>query len=732
MEFINLENGLTYNGSSPYIHHFTDGQSTGINYTKVLCVLSEKLTLHINMDSEVFSLLDLSCITNIDNYSFFSHKAYINLEAMKCKKLESKGYKFKDKYIHVFYIVAQSKICGEIIDNFTIDGEEFNICGDFYGEDERLKNSLENFEISFPDSFKGAIYESNVHEEANDNILLNRKYKELLQNYWNIIMSKGSYNSLIDSLKWFEWGDLIRIEEYWKRHDYQYAYLPTEINKTLNSELIQLLNNISKTTFYGLYCCIYKEVPEMFDEEGNPKLDNVLFKWGIDDISLKMTLLGNFYQTYFMPIHLDLLHSSIEHWVFTANKKIMNASSIEFYNTFNNVKTFDCEYDKKPQLKPTKLYFYNDTLFKIGNGCSTKLRYVPSDEVLDKYFKDICAVSRFKCYIPDTLIKRSKVICANGEIIIRDTDYTAYNTNGCIEFELMFLTPGQWNVVLEFETIDCFTYTKELNVYVQEHIYNPLTLYSLTYKGLEDFKCLDTRFNELYFNLCNNNLVTYSNTKLLNVSSDNLNHVLICEVAPKKTTPIVLNYANKILNITIDEIESIKKFFEKDDNYLCYSMGRFGDDKSPLRLIFVSKQSSPRTRMKIKVQSNDNNLRLVDEDRFTFAAFNYKKFDVDRITKNDIIVAIPEFKHSDEIDDCFWVLTNTSTGEVIKSNIWKRTFNENSHYNGNYGEFEFKNTGAMSMLLTEKELTKGYYKLELHYKYDNEIQTVKLDSAFYI
>jgi hypothetical protein len=122
----------------------------------------------------------------------------------------------------------------------------------------------------------------------------------------------------------------------------------------------------------------------------------------------------------------------------------------------------------------------------------------------------------------------------------------------------------------------------------------------------------------------------------------------------------------------------------------------------------------------------------VDENRFTFAAFNYKKFDNDRITKNDIIVAIPEFKHSDEIDDCFWVLTNTSTGEVIKSNIWKRTFNENSHYNGDYGEFEFKNIGAMSMLLTEKELTKGYYKLELHYKYNNEIQTVKLDSAFYI
>lgn len=35
-------------------------------------------------------------------------------------------------------------------------------------------------------------------------------------------------------------------------------------------------------------------------------------KWGYDDIVLKLTLLGNYYSTFFMPLHMDLLYAAIE------------------------------------------------------------------------------------------------------------------------------------------------------------------------------------------------------------------------------------------------------------------------------------------------------------------------------------------------------------------------------------------------------------------------------------
>ena len=306
LEFIDLTTGNPYNGDIPYIHYFDDAQSVNLNYVKRLCFYCDEYQVVCELDSETFSLLDVSKGSDISNHTSLSQKFFIDITALKTKRFVSKGHYYKGKYLHVIYVYGMSRVAGEIIESIKIGDRDYYIGADFYIEDERLKIQLANLGVEIPESIQKAIYESNIHEESNDSILLNRKYKELLNNYWNIVMSKGSYNSLLDSLAWFEWGELVRIEEFWRRQDPNgTVFLQSKLSNILGDELRQMLSAISKTTYYGLYCCLYKECPNEFDEEGNPKLTNSLSKWSVDDLALKMTLLGNFYQTYFMPIHLD-------------------------------------------------------------------------------------------------------------------------------------------------------------------------------------------------------------------------------------------------------------------------------------------------------------------------------------------------------------------------------------------------------------------------------------------
>ena len=96
------------------------------------------------------------------------------------------------------------------------------------------------------------------------------------------------------------------------------------------------LNNFAKTTYYALFLALQKEKSEL-DKEFNPKLENITFKWSLQDMSLKMCLLGNFLETYFMPIHLDLYHSTIEDLVFTNTIKVISNTTEDIYDFVNSL-----------------------------------------------------------------------------------------------------------------------------------------------------------------------------------------------------------------------------------------------------------------------------------------------------------------------------------------------------------------------------------------------------------
>lgn len=356
-----------------------------------------------------------------------------------------------NKYVYMMYIAASSPVAFEARHTFMVaetelkysdpgyidyknlavydeDGNEvtdiynpkwisYNIGADFYGEREELKINLSNYGLDLPESVQKAIYPSNVHEEAKDNILMNRKYKELLLNYAEIIVNKGSYASLLNSLNWFEYGDILRIREFWKHNEWlSTVYNDQDFKQLLTDKVKDSLSRYSKTTYLGIYCACQQEtgsnetieypetafrvalrnfttdraldrhvepddnvdlqfgVGESFIEKSNdefgdgPILDGAFFEevdtvyknmqrflaepipalkqasmlWSRSDMAIKMALLGNFFSTYFTPVHLDLIHSTIEDLVYADTIKTVADGTITREDYFINDKVIKC------------------------------------------------------------------------------------------------------------------------------------------------------------------------------------------------------------------------------------------------------------------------------------------------------------------------------------------------------------------------------------------------------
>ena len=536
--FIDLDNGRTFNGMPPFhTFRFPKGQSIGLWYVLPVCFITsqEQVTVSVEPGQDVFDLLDLNGLPDdpmnpIDRLGRpeeeggipldkMNMKVYVDLERLICpdKTFQSVGFQYVTSWItnpdqsdpdapseipqdwfwvHMVYILAHAEDPGEYLGSWNIrynDTEEnYLVLADFYGENEVLKENLGNLESRLPESIQKAIYENNVHEDLADNILLNRKNKELLMEYIKIMANKGSYEGIINSVNWFEWGDLLRLEEYWKRYlndELSYNYMARDFNSILSPEDIRQLSNQVKTTFIGLYCTLakiqtvrghlvyqdtfgrdniqphtdwgdrdsswrhlpgdyYENYPELepasiepteddpnVDEaevsivshnnyvqladpannpgimwklagyesgawaynenthqwaygnqsgsdwtyyhinfnhiwaEQMPNLINVATLWTAQDLSLKMTLVGNFLSTFFLPIHIDLIHSCIECWTFGYALKQIYSQMIDQRGEFECFAAPDMVWESDLKIIPhPEAKIFPTTLFRTINS----------------------------------------------------------------------------------------------------------------------------------------------------------------------------------------------------------------------------------------------------------------------------------------------------------------------------------------------------------------------------
>ncbi len=601
IRFVDIENGVVYNGSKPYIFWFNKEQSTQEIYVKKICILSDKIDINISIpENNIFKLLNMQIIDTLSdiNINDFTYK---NIGELYTNNYISEGTEYEGLYVHMLYISARSENIGEFHEDFIVDNEQFEVAADFYTERENLKINLSNFGVEIPESIQNAIYDSNVHNETKDNILLNRKYKELLLNYWDIIAGRGSYKSLLDSLKWFEYGDLVKIQEIWEHDEWGLNRLNREeLNLLLTEKTKSTLANFSKTTYLGLYLALQKYLTKdgevQYDKlndisvienasspyflknkkikvdttyyststeelrdtnnsnyrgllgELTPKLKNNLFKWSVEDLSLKMYLFGSYYESYFMPIHLDLLHSTIESIVFANTIKCLNANYLDRFDYFIDLDSFNCSVKDGSiyRLHDVNVQSYDNLLTNISGAPNTDMVYTyeksdssddssndlfafgvtdsddtqmimqyPNESSTDEIINDrlktyymnryngIGVVIPFNCTIyidEEDFVNTETVIVSNKTIrkLIKHTLYPSIDGKININFKLLLVEEGINNVVLYFKTAGGRSFIKTIHIEVVGDTKCKLKIYKVksnkSLKGLnqDDYQ---TEFN---------------------------------------------------------------------------------------------------------------------------------------------------------------------------------------------------------------------------------------------
>ena len=68
IKFVDLNTGYLYDGESPYIHWFPGEQSTDLIYTHKICLISSSTNIDVELDSEVFNLIDTKKISDTSTY----------------------------------------------------------------------------------------------------------------------------------------------------------------------------------------------------------------------------------------------------------------------------------------------------------------------------------------------------------------------------------------------------------------------------------------------------------------------------------------------------------------------------------------------------------------------------------------------------------------------------------------------------------------------------------------
>lgn len=540
MQFIDLIDnvGSTYNGDvvlnsdnepslqDSYIFWFPEGQSTGIFYVKPICFISDNKGVSVELENNnIFSLLNT---TNIDQDTIINDVKYIELKNLMVPQgstlfLDGEREGVTGKYIYMFYILCHSTSPGEYISKFYIDNKCYLVGADFYEDNEVLYINASNNGIELPVQIQSAIYGSNVREENTDNILLNRKLKELLSNSWDVVSNKGSYKSLINSLKWFEYGDLVKIREIWKHEDFaKVIYEDKDINSVMSDTYESYMRQFSKTTNYALHMYL-QSITGNVDDENNPILENIVTKWSLHDMMLKMSLLGAFYEAYFMPIHLNLIQSTIVDTIFMNNLKLHYGAMISRRDNICNIYTCECN------IKDNDVFFIGDvnaqvgpdTLFGLPAGDTYDTTNILGVDKIVPSLKDDTDLKQFysqlfnsrACIIPVSIkIKSSEAVIkevlstnnyvGNDEKWIYKDEYkliSSVDGEVNINFNILYKNPGEYHLRMQFTSLDGSNYIKNVNIRILSQDNINIKLYRISEK--DDTSVIDNNWNYMFSNL---------------------------------------------------------------------------------------------------------------------------------------------------------------------------------------------------------------------------------------
>ena len=517
--------------------------------------------------------------------------------------------------------------------------------------------------------------------------------------YWDIIASKGSYKSLYDALKWFEYDNLLNIKEFWKHGD---RYMQEDLNSLMNDKIKQLLTDYSKTTYIGLYLSLYglskdDNGNQIYDSEKNPALEHITRKWSVEDLSLKMCLLGNFYETYFMPIHLDLIHSTVEHIVFTSTIKILQDAYVSRRDFVTNIYCFDCN------IKNGDVFFLEDVKARVNNstvlgsdyadpykdtiivGVDNEVTKIKDDEELktfmSQYYNGIGAIIPFECKVGEPI--KNIIISIKKDNALITSNTKLVTSNDSIKFNLLCQTEGEYVVNLCFETTSGKYFTRTIKFVVVDNTGHTLKVYKIVRgKPSRDQLAADN----------------YVFTHTRNSSLDLVQQVLYSSLEENVGIGLqrTVVYEGDVANI-----EGFDRYTKEDENgnikytmFICQDFGLCDTG------IFDS-ITNKKIRDDYSYFPSNHHLEEIGGD----------KLEDYMIDSKESIMVVPDVKYLKYIkNEPEWIFENASTKEIV----------------------DYRSIMTPNVTYKEHPLTPGYYNIKFRYTLEDDMYEISLDSAFII
>lgn len=275
----------------------------------------------------------------------------------------------------------------EILEIYLTDGTtdtliaEVNLFCEAIAEDTRLTTILENFGQTLDVEDSLVFRETDVNDDKSNHDVLNRKKKELILEYSNIIPYIGAYKGLINALKFYGYNDL-RIKEWWLNLDTEqkhYYEIDKDTYKTLTGQddVFGEGNRLKRTGKFSLFYDIFKLTGEV-DQYGIPEIEKS-FPYSQNEVLIKLYGLKTLFKRKYLPLSTRIVDITGEGIVFDR----ISSQTWNNHLEINEVNGIDLDF--KIEATPTyaimnNLRFTTSTVPKrtLSDLASTKLTDIAS------------------------------------------------------------------------------------------------------------------------------------------------------------------------------------------------------------------------------------------------------------------------------------------------------------------------------------------------------------------
>lgn len=292
----------------------------------------------------------------------------------------------------------------------------FAISGEWHDEVEELVINGKNMGINLPKEVLKAVYDTTFYSEVPDNVLYTRKLKEALLEYMSIKGECGNYNSVINSLEWFGYGDKLDFVKL-MRTDNQFLATYIRDSFDIDNDMLDGFSSFNNSSFVSLYIKENQETEDIdwpkwndeFKGEGKPFVEDLFMKvvpvkhdegdilfwkpyydWNFTEMALKLSWMAQVWKKYFLPIHLNVKSASINRIVFANDIKHLTKVGQKFTaKPVCNWTTCDVVNFPADNL----IYIYNQEHYvdtNFNEMYDTKRLGEETDEQV-LYINDICA-----------------------------------------------------------------------------------------------------------------------------------------------------------------------------------------------------------------------------------------------------------------------------------------------------------------------------------------------------